>query len=81
MYYSRNRPFIVGEDGPELFVPNRTGTVIPNGEMGGSKNVNVTFNIETIDSTGFDELLTERKSTITNIIRDAAFERGERSPV
>ena len=47
----------------------------------GSKNVNVTFNIETIDSTGFDELLTERKSTITNIIRDAAFERGERSPV
>ena len=49
--------------------------------MGGSKNVNVTFNIETIDSTGFDELLTERKSTITNIIRDAAFERGERSPV
>ena len=78
---SRNRPFIVGEDGPELFVPNRTGTVIPNNEMGGSKNVNVTFNIETIDSTGFDELLTERKSTITNIIRDAAFERGERSPV
>lgn len=24
------RPFPVGEDGPELFVPNRTGTIMPN---------------------------------------------------
>ena len=62
--------------------PNTTGTIIPNGNMGGgSKNVNVTFNIETIDATGFDELLTDRKSTITNIIRDAPFEKGERSPI
>jgi len=75
-------PYVVGERGPELFMPNQTGTVIPNGNLsGGGKNINVTFNIETIDSTGFDELLTERKSTITNIIRDAAFEKGERSPV
>jgi len=77
-----NKPYLVGERGPEMFMPSQTGTIIPNGNMnGGSKNVNVTFNIETIDSTGFDELLTERKSTITNIIRDAAFEKGERSPV
>lgn len=77
-----NQPYVVGERGPEMFVPSQTGTILPNGNMnGGSKNVNVTFNIETIDATGFDELLTERKSTITNIIRDAAFEKGERSPV
>jgi len=77
-----NQPYVVGEAGPEMFVPSQTGTIIPNKNMnGGSKNVNVTFNIETIDATGFDELLTDRKSTITNIIRDAAFEKGERSPV
>lgn len=29
------RPHIVGERGPELFVPNMTGTVIPNGGFGG----------------------------------------------
>lgn len=30
-------PYIVGERGPELFVPNQSGTVIPNGtSMGGS---------------------------------------------
>lgn len=26
-----NRPHIVGEDGPELFIPNNSGTVIPSG--------------------------------------------------
>jgi len=35
------RPYIVGEKGPELFVPGRTGTVVPNHAMGGSSNVTV----------------------------------------
>jgi hypothetical protein len=29
-------PSIVGENGPEIFVPNTAGTVIPNGAIGGS---------------------------------------------
>lgn len=28
-----NTPFLVGERGPELFVPNRTGTVVPNDQV------------------------------------------------
>lgn len=28
-------PYVVGENGPELFVPGRSGTIIPNGGMGG----------------------------------------------
>ena len=28
-----NRPYIVGEVGPELFVPNTAGTIIPNNEL------------------------------------------------
>lgn len=28
-----NRPYIVGEKGPELFIPNTTGTVVPNHVM------------------------------------------------
>jgi len=35
------RPHIVGERGPELFVPNSSGTVVPNHAMGGSANVTV----------------------------------------
>jgi hypothetical protein len=34
---------IVGERGPELFVPRRTGTVVPNHAMGGA---NVTVNVD-----------------------------------
>jgi len=30
------QPSVVGEEGPELFVPDRPGTVIPNGGSGGS---------------------------------------------
>ena len=30
------RPYLVGEEGPELVVPNQNGTVIPNGALGAS---------------------------------------------
>ena len=33
------RASIVGERGPELFVPDRAGTIIPNNGMGGSTNI------------------------------------------
>ncbi len=29
------KPYIVGEEGPELFVPNTSGGIVPNGAMGG----------------------------------------------
>jgi hypothetical protein len=44
-------PYVVGEKGPELFVPNSSGSIIPNSKMGsgsggaGGTNVNVTYNI------------------------------------
>ena len=28
-------PYLVGEKGPELFVPNSAGTIIPNSKLGG----------------------------------------------
>ena len=38
------RASIVGERGPELFVPDRAGTIVPNHAMGG--NANVTVNVD-----------------------------------
>ncbi len=38
------KPSIVGEKGPELFVPHVSGTVIPNGEFGGGGGP--TFNVD-----------------------------------
>jgi tape measure domain-containing protein len=42
---SRNSPYIVGERGPELFVPGRSGTIVPNDKMGGD-NVSVVVNVD-----------------------------------
>lgn len=40
-----NRPFLVGERGPELFVPSNSGSITPNHRMsGGSRTVNVVNN-------------------------------------
>jgi phage-related protein len=36
--------YVVGERGPELFVPNTGGTIIPNGGGGGGSTINLTVN-------------------------------------
>ena len=41
------KPAIVGEKGPELFVPDRSGTIVPNNQLGGSTNV-----VVNVDATG-----------------------------
>jgi len=41
-----NQPYLVGENGPEIFMPNNSGTIIPNGQ-GGSVVVNQTINVTT----------------------------------
>jgi len=36
-----NQPYLVGERGPELFVPRNNGTIVPNHQVGGGANVTV----------------------------------------
>lgn len=51
-----NQPYIVGERGPELFVPRGAGTIIPNHAMGAASTTNVTnYNINAIDVKSFEE--------------------------
>ena len=40
------RPSIVGEKGPELFVPRRSGTIIPNDKLGGGGSTNINVNVD-----------------------------------
>ena len=42
---SGGRPIVVGEEGPEVFVPHSAGQIIPNGESMGGTVVNQTINI------------------------------------
>ena len=80
----KNQPVIVGDSasgkGGELFVPNSSGQIIPNsrlGSMGGGVNVN--FNINTVDASGFEELLVRSRGTITQLINNAVNEKGRSS--
>ena len=48
----RNRPSIVGERGPELFVPSTSGTIVPNGKFGGATNVVVNVDAKGTSASG-----------------------------
>jgi hypothetical protein len=74
---SKGKPYIVGERGPELIVPNQAATVIPNDQISGPVNVN--FNITANDTRGFDQLLQQRRGQIVGIINQAMNDRGQRA--
>jgi len=71
------QPAIVGEAGPELFIPDQAGTVVPNNQLGGGKPVTVNFNINTVDARGFNELLVNSRGVLVNIINSAVNEKGK----
>ena len=74
-----NTAFMVGEQGPELFVPERPGTIVPADETAGGMGapVNVSFNINTVDNRGVEDLLTNQRGYIIGMIREAANAHGE----
>jgi hypothetical protein len=78
---SKGKPVMVGERGPELFVPNQTGQITQNARGTGGGSVNVNFNIEAIDSNSFNDVLVENRGIITSIINNALNEKGRRELV
>jgi phage-related minor tail protein len=75
-----NRPYIVGEQGPELFVPKSAGTVVPNSAISnGGANVGmgpttVNYNIQAVDAASFRSMVARDPSFIY-----AVTEQGRRS--
>ena len=65
------QPYIVGERGPELFVPNQGGNITRNSQLGGGSNV--TYNINAVDAASFQQLVASDPSFIYNVT-----ERGRR---
>lgn len=70
------QPYIVGEKGPELFVPKSAGTVIPNNKLGATEgtatgtvnapvtNTYNTYNISAIDSKSVAQFFYENRKTM-----------------
>jgi hypothetical protein len=84
-YLPSGQTAIVGEAGPELIsgparVTSTDDTADILSGMGGGveTSMNVTFNINTVDARGFDELLTSRRDVITDLVRTAVTESPSR---
>jgi len=43
---SSGKSFLVGEKGPELFVPKSSGTIVPNNQLGGGGSTSVVVNVD-----------------------------------
>ena len=74
---STNSPTLVGEKGPELFMPGTTGRVIPNNDLAGGGETTVQFNINAVDSRSGTEFILEQKKQIINMINSAQRQRGK----
>jgi hypothetical protein len=76
--------YVVGERGPEVLTMNGGGgRIIPNEKLrnGGGKTVNqqanITFQVNTVDADGFDELLNSRRGQIVNMVNAALYDQGK----
>ena len=62
-------PSVVGEKGPELFVPDRSGTIIPNNQLGGSTTI-----VVNVDASGSNVEGDEEEGRQLGIALSAAIE-------
>ena len=69
---------VVGEEGPELIGGPASVTPMTSPQMQTTSqgDVNINFNINTIDARGFDELLVSRRATISGIINQGLNRQG-----
>jgi lambda family phage tail tape measure protein len=75
------KPYIVGEKGPELFVPKTSGTVVPNNAMKngvatGAVNAPVTnnyntYNINAVDAKSVAQLFAENRKVLLGTVKMA----------
>lgn len=68
-------PAIVGENGPELFIPRNAGTIVPNNQaFGGGQTIQqVTYNIQATDAQSFKQLIARDPQFIHSVV-----EQGKR---
>ena len=68
------KPYMVGEQGPELFVPSSAGNIIPNGAGGGSVTNNnnyITNNINALDSKSVQQVFAENRQALLGTVEYA----------
>lgn len=75
---TRGNPYIVGERGAELFVPQSSGRIVANKDMMGGKSMVFNFNIESTDGPGVKRALDEAFPVFVQAAVDANQESQDR---
>ena len=85
------QPYIVGEQGPEWFVPNGAGTIVPNGKSPGTTSspgssdgstataqapININFSVRAMDARSFQSAMVQNKAVVVGIVNQALNMRG-----
>lgn len=78
------QPYVVGEQGPEWFVPNGAGSILPNGTQpatgsaGSSAQgpININFSVNAMDSRSFQTAMVQNKAVVVGIVNQALNMRG-----
>ena len=65
---TQGRAYVVGEAGPEVFVPRGDGEIVANGRSGGGSSNN-TYNINAVDAASFEQLVARNPSFISNVVQ------------
>jgi hypothetical protein len=78
---SAGSAYLVGENGPELFMPGNSGGIVPNDALGGAPNFNITMNIQALDSRSVAQAIAPLKAQIVGMVNDAANSRFRRGPL
>lgn len=76
-----NTPYVVGEKGPELFIPSTTGRVVPNNQLGGGgvtvvQNINVTTGVQQTVRAEIANLLPQISNAAKSAVADARLRGG-----
>jgi phage-related minor tail protein len=66
------QPYIVGERGPELFVPSGPGTVMANGRFGNGGATQVVYNIQAVDAMSFKQMVARDPEFIYSVTQAGA---------
>ena len=77
----KGQPYMVGEQGAELFIPNQSGQITQSARGTGGGETNVNFTINATDVRGVKELLIDNRATIVNVINSALNEKGKEALV
>ncbi len=76
-------PYLVGERGPELFVPGSQGNIVTNerlrgggGEQQQAQPVNIGFTIQALDGSNVEQVLMDQRGFIFSMINEAVNDQG-----